>query len=98
CFRRPSLLFWCIEFNLHSKERGERFPRFLGCPAVNIRALGLFGQTLDFCDREHLARFLREFRSDWLWLTRTECVYFVSVKPDKVAVLADIHVNFRSGG
>jgi hypothetical protein len=64
----------------------------------HIRAAGLFGQTLDFCDREHLARFLWEFGSDWLWLTRNECVYFVSVKPDKMAVLADIHVNFRSGG
>jgi hypothetical protein len=61
-------------------------------------ALGLFGQPLDFGDREHLARFLREFGSGRLRLARNERVYFVSVEPDKMAVLADVHVDFRLVG
>src|SRR6266481_9221321 len=98
CCPRPSLLFWCIELDRHSKERGDLFPRFIGRGAVEIRALGLFGQTLDFGDREHLARFLREFGSDRLRLSRNERVYFVSVEPDKMAVLADIDADFPPVG
>ena len=74
CYPRSSLLFWCIELERHSKERGDLFPRFIGRGAVKIRALGLFGQTLDFGDREHLARFLREFRSDRFRLARNQRV------------------------
>ena len=87
-----------IELDRHSKERGDLFPRFLGRGAVEIRALGLFGQTLDFGDREHLARFLREFGSDRFRLARNKRFNFVSVEPDKMAVLADIDVDFRSVG
>jgi len=69
-----------------------------GHGAVKIRALGLFGQPLDFGDREHLARFLREFGSDRLRLARNERVNFVSVEPNEMAALANIHVDFRSAG
>src|SRR6266511_3552946 len=61
-------------------------------------ALGLFGQTLDFSDCEHLARFLREFGSNWLRLARNERVNFVSVEPDEMAAFADIYVDFRLVG
>src|SRR4029078_3327182 len=86
-----SLFLWFIELDRHSKERGDLFPRFLRSGAVKIGALSLFGQTLDFCHREHLTRFLREFGlgSDRLRLARNERVNFVSVEPDEMAVLAD---------
>src|SRR6266550_1795509 len=94
CCPRSSLLFRCIELDRHSKEGGDLFPRFLGCGAVEVRALGLFGQSLDFSNREHLARFLRQFRSDRLRLARNKRFNFVSVEPDKMAVLADVHADF----
>ena len=92
------MLFWFIELDRHSKKRGDVFPRFLGRGAVKIRSFGLFGQPLDFCDRERLARFLREFGSRRFRLARNERVYFMSVEPDEMAVLADIDVDFRSIG
>jgi hypothetical protein len=51
-----------------------------------------------FGDREHLARFLREFRSDRFRLARNQRVYFVSVKPDEMAVLAGVNIDFRPVG
>src|SRR5204863_7564009 len=44
-----------------------------------------FGQTLDFSDREHLARFLWQLGSDRVRLTRNKRVNFVSVEPDEMA-------------
>src|SRR4030095_3868140 len=89
--RRPrsSLLLWCIELDRHSKERSDLFPRFVGCGAIKIRTLGLFGQPLDFCNREHLARFLREFGSNngRLRLARNKWVNLVSIEPDEMAML-----------
>ena len=89
-----SLLFWCIELDWHSKEPGDLLPRFFGCDAVKIGAFGLFGQTLDFSDREHLARFLREFGSDRVRLARNKPLDFVSIEPDEMAVLADVDSDF----
>jgi hypothetical protein len=54
----------------------------------------LFGQTLDFCHREHLARFLREFGGDRLRLAWNERVHLVRVEPNEMTVLADIDPNF----
>ena len=88
------------ELDRHPKEPGDLFPRFLRRGAVEIRTLGLFGQTLDFGHRKHLARFLREFGSDRrrLRLARNKCVDLVSVEPDEMAMLADIDVDLRSVG
>jgi hypothetical protein len=69
-----------------------------GSGAVKIRALGLLGQTLDFSDREHLARFLREFGSYRLRFARNKRVNFVSVEPDEMAVLTDVDVDLRLVG
>src|SRR5437660_5539107 len=100
CCPRFSLLLWFIELDWHPKEPGDLFPRFLGRGAVKIWALSLFGQTLDFGDCEHLARFLRKFGNDRLRLrlARNERVSFVSVEPDEMAVLADVDADFRSIG
>src|SRR5512132_4059970 len=54
----------------------------------------LFGQTLDFGDREHLARFLRELGNDRFRPARNKRFNFVSVEPDEMTALADIDADF----
>src|SRR6516164_11808328 len=81
-----------------SQETRRLFPRFVGGSAIKIGALRLFGQTLDFSNREHLARFLRESGSDRFRLAWNQRVNFVSIKPDEMTVLADIDVDFCSVG
>ena len=94
CSPRPPSLRHGIEFNWHSKKRGDLFPPFIGWCAVEVRTFSFFGQPLDLGNRKRLAHFLREFGNDRLRLARNERVNFVSVEPDKMAALANIHIDF----